>query len=250
VGFTKIFYIGKSVARSSGLSAWKKVRLALRDCGHSPTDMPEQTRLKYSDAAWKSHIEKEAKYDERRFGKSSAGQRKNRREQAMVRNFLQSLPPNQLILDMPAGIGRFTELIVQLGHRPISADLNFTRSFDARNRIGSPIPAMQADIMVLPFKDNSIDAVICFRLLHHLPAEQILRALCELRRVANRAFATFYCTASVKFWKKSMRGKTVSGQYYPARAIASLSTEANWKTCRHNEPFNFVHQLHSVELSR
>ena len=214
------------------------------------TSKSKPHRAKYSDADWKDRVEASDKYESKRFGRSSGGQKKNRREQAMVRKFLQGLPNDRLVLDVPAGMGRFSQLIVESGHRPVSADLNWGRTLDARHRLETPVAAMQADIMRLPLKENSVDAVICFRLCHHLTSEQILQALRELRRVAGCAFVTFYSTASIKYWKKKLRGKDVSGKYYPARLVEKLSAQAGWKTCKHNEPFDFLHSLHSLELHR
>ena len=88
------------------------------------TSKSKPHRAKYSDADWKDHVEASGKYESKRFGRSSGGQKKNRREQAMVRKFLQGLPNSQLVLDVPAGIVRFSRWIVESGHRPISADLN------------------------------------------------------------------------------------------------------------------------------
>jgi SAM-dependent methyltransferase len=205
---------------------------------------------RYSGDEWKSEIEPEGDYERRRFEKSAEGQKKNRREQEMVREFLKQLPAGARVLDVPAGMGRFTDLILELGHRPISIDLNFGRIVEARKRSGKPVSAVQGDVTQLPLADQSVDAVVCFRLLHHLTPEMIVRVMVELRRVAPRAFVTFYSRHTVKFLKKHLRGKPVSGQYYAPGKVLDWARAAGWSQCRHESPFAFLEILHSIDLQK
>jgi ubiquinone/menaquinone biosynthesis C-methylase UbiE len=205
---------------------------------------------RYSDENWKSAVEQEGEYERRRFGSTAKGQEKNRREQEMVGQFLRRLPPGSRVLDVPAGMGRFTELIWRSGHEPVSIDLNFSRIAEARRRGPLPALALQADILRLPLTDQAVDAVVCFRLFHHLAPDRIGQVLRELRRVAPRAFVTFYCRHSFKFFKKRLRGKAVSGQYYSSRQMVQWSREAGWNACRHQWPFAFWQILHALDLEK
>lgn len=205
---------------------------------------------RYSGDEWKSEIEAEGGYERKRFEQSPEGQAKNRREQEMVRSFLHTLPAGSLVLDVPAGMGRFTELILESGHRPISIDLNFGRIAEARRRPGKAVPAVQGDVTRLPLVDQSVDAVICFRLLHHLTPEMIAKVLAELRRIAPRAFVTFYSRHTFKFLKKNLRGKPVSGQYYAPAQLIQWAQAAGWSRCRHESPFAVLQILHSLDLQK
>lgn len=205
---------------------------------------------RYSGDEWKSEIEPEGDYERKRFEKSAEGQEKNRREQEMVRRFLRALPAGSRVLDVPSGMGRFTELILQCGHRPISIDLNFGRIAEARRRPGRLVPVVQGDVTRLPLADQSVDAVVCFRLLHHLTPEMIAKVLAELRRVAPRAFATFYSRHTFKFLKKNLRGKPVSGQYYTPGQMFRWARTAGWGQCRHESPFAVLQILHSLDLQK
>lgn len=205
---------------------------------------------RYSDESWKTTAEADGNYEWRRFQRSPQGQEKNRREQRMVRQFLLRLPRASTVLDVPAGMGRFTELILETGHHPLSIDLNFGRIADTRRRMGKPVPAMQGDVLHLPLTDQSVDAVLCFRLFHHLPAEIIREVLRELRRVSPRAYVTFYSRHTLKFYKKHLRGKPVNGQYYPARQILDWSREAGWSGASHESPFMFWQILHALDLRK
>jgi ubiquinone/menaquinone biosynthesis C-methylase UbiE len=204
----------------------------------------------YAAENWKSHPEAEGTYEQERFESSASGRAKNRREKAMVKSFLDHLPPQQTVLDVPAGMGRFTELIVERGHRPISMDLHFGRAQTAYRRLAKRVLSAQADVFHLPLQNDSVDAVVCFRLLHHLPLEAIAQVLEELRRVANRAYVTFYCLQTFKYWKKRLRGKAVSGCYYSTKSLIELSNKVGWRSCRHEPSFGFFQILHALELQR
>lgn len=205
---------------------------------------------RYSGDNWKSEVEPEGDYERRRFERTEQGQEKNRREQDMVRRFLRRLPGGSRVLDVPAGIGRFTELILESGHQPLSVDLNFGRIAEAHLRLNRPLPAIQGDVTRLPFSDQSVDAVVCFRLLHHLTPEMITKVLHELRRVAPRAFVTFYSCQTVKYYKKRLRGKPVSGQYYRPRQLIEWSRAAGWNRCKHESPLAIFEILHSLDLQK
>lgn len=205
---------------------------------------------RYSGDEWRSEIEPEGAYERKRFEKSPEGQEKNRREQEMVRRFLKTLPAGSVVLDVPAGMGRFTELIVETGHRPVSIDLNFARVAEAGRRVGRAIPAAQGDVTRLPLADQSVDAVVCFRLLHHLTPEMIRQVLIELRRVAPRAYVTFYSRNTLKFLKKRIRGKAVSGQYYAPSQLIQWAQKAGWNRCRHDSPLAVLQILHSLDLQK
>jgi SAM-dependent methyltransferase len=209
---------------------------------------PARPSGRYSGEEWKSTVEDKGEYERRRFEQTAEGRAKNRMEQGMVRRFLLRLPPASRVLDVPAGLGRFTELILQTGHHPLSIDLNFGRIEEARRRLRHPVPALQADITQLPLADQSVSAVLCFRLLHHLSPDLIQQVLRELRRVTGRAFVTFYSPHTLKYWKKSFRGKPVSGRYYPPSELIAWAHAAGWKGCRHETPFVFWRILHALDL--
>jgi SAM-dependent methyltransferase len=205
---------------------------------------------RYSGEEWKSTVESEGEYERRRFEQDPGGQAKNRVERDMVRRFLRRLPAPARVLDVPAGLGRFTDLILEAGHRPVSVDLNFGRVAEARRRQGQPCPALQADILHLPLADQAVEAALCFRLLHHLTPDIAGQVLRELRRVAARVYITFYSSHSFKYYKKRLRGKSVSGQYYPPSQVIAWSQAAGWTRCRHENPLAFWRILHALDLQR
>ena len=188
-------------------------------------------------------------YEEHRFQSNRSGRVKARHEMAIVKNYLDSLPAEQKILDVPCGMGRFTDAITEAGHQAVGVDINKGMLSRAKSRHGDKAQFIKGDVMHLPFPDQAFDAIICFRLLHHLPDNMILETLKELRRMANTALVTFYSTHCVKYQRKHLLGKKISGQYYAPSHMQTLCNEAGWQDSKHLNPFDFHRNLHALRLS-
>lgn len=90
------------------------------------------------------------------------------------------LPYGEFILDVGCGP---KSLLWSGGLHPIGLDYShhYTKSFFSKGD-----PAVTASADYLPFKDNSLDSVWSFGLLHHLDDEQARKTLLELRRILKR----------------------------------------------------------------
>ena len=205
---------------------------------------------RYGTDGWKNYIERGETYEWLRFGKTKKARQRSHREIGMVVDFLQSLPQNQVVLDAPSGMGRFCEIIREQGHIPIAVDSNSGRIKDTYNRLDPPIPAVHADIMNLPFLDNAFDAVICFRLLHHLNADLVMTVLQEISRISKHALITFYSQNTWKFYRKHLTGKTPQGYYYRFNWILKASREAGWKLSPQQPKYSFFESLHAIWLTK
>jgi SAM-dependent methyltransferase len=83
-----------------------------------------------------------------------------------------------LVLDLPCGYGRFAPLLLELGARPVNADLSFEMVRRAMQTSGRP--GLAADAKAgLPFRDGTFPAVFCLRLLHHIHDPGDRRAILE-----------------------------------------------------------------------
>lgn len=71
----------------------------------------------------------------------------------------------KLILDAGCGIGRFTEVIKKYGGKVIGVDLSY--SVEAAKQNVPDADILQADILNLPFKENSFDLVFSLGVIHH-----------------------------------------------------------------------------------
>lgn len=116
----------------------------------------------------------------------------NRFERQIVKLVLSKLPSNSLIVDVPCGLGRFSDIIIQLGHRYVGMDVNFEGARYASERLDKSLPTMQASIFSLPLANNSADFVISVRMMHHFQSVEIEQALKEFSRIAPQGLVTFY----------------------------------------------------------
>ena len=116
----------------------------------------------------------------------------NRFEREIVRFVLLKLRPNSMVIDVPCGLGRFGDIVMQLGHRYVGIDLNFGNVHYAADRLNRSLPMIQGSILDLPLSDNSADFVLCVRIFHHFSSEQIERTFQEVSRVAPQSLVTFY----------------------------------------------------------
>ena len=67
------------------------------------------------------------------------------------------LPIGSRVLDLACGTGDFCRLLTTAGHRPIGVDLSMGMLQNARTES----PLVQADVLHLPFADDSVDGVTC-----------------------------------------------------------------------------------------
>lgn len=89
---------------------------------------------------------------------------------------------NKLVLDAGCGSGRFTSFFINEGANVISADTskNMLKNLMEKNH---NVKAINANILNLPFKNNSFDLIICSEVLTHL--HEYKRPLAEFKRILN-----------------------------------------------------------------
>jgi SAM-dependent methyltransferase len=94
---------------------------------------------------------------------------------------LARLPERPEVLDAGCGAGRDLAWFEVRGVRGTGCDLSGGMLRQARTRVRGRL--VRADVRVLPFPDDSFDAVWCMAVLLHLPKADAPAALVELRRV-------------------------------------------------------------------
>jgi SAM-dependent methyltransferase len=109
------------------------------------------------------------------------------------------------ILDAPCGTGRLRAALAPHG-RALGLDASPAMLAEARARAGSGAPLVAGDVLRLPFRDASFEAVVCCRLLHHLEHDaDFERALGELVRVSRRlVIASFWDADSLPAWRRAL----------------------------------------------
>jgi SAM-dependent methyltransferase len=136
--------------------------------------------------------------------KNTLNNSKNIREMACIESALTGLPANSRVLDLPCGSGRLEVMLLERGYTVVAADyahamIEAAQAYHANLLESDPeksarLAFQREDILNTTFEDNSFDAIICNRLLHHYP-EAALRqqVLTELKRISkDRIIVSFF----------------------------------------------------------
>ena len=94
--------------------------------------------------------------------------------------------PDDRILDLGAGAGWCSDLMMRLNRRPVAVDIAHEMLAVTHQRTTRrPIPAVAGDLEHLPFADASFDKAVCLSALHHVP--DMFAAVREIARVLTPA---------------------------------------------------------------
>lgn len=109
-------------------------------------------------------------------------------EERIVRGWLSRLPPHALIWDCPCGTGRFVKTAVDMGFRYVGGDFSQAMIGHAGKASQSPqvLGFVSCDAQRLPLRNESVDCVLLWRLLHHIEdaavRQQMLREAARVTR--------------------------------------------------------------------
>jgi len=91
--------------------------------------------------------------------------------------------PFTTLLDVGTGLADIPGELAPLKVTTIGVDLFLAAAVAARARVSH---AVCGNAMRLPFRDRSVDVVLCSQLLHHFPDDELAMVLTELDRVARK----------------------------------------------------------------
>ncbi len=126
------------------------------------------------------------------------------REERLVGRWLRLCQPGALVLDVPCGSGRFSQLVAKCGHHLLRADLSQVMVSHARQAgpNGHSIGDLCCDLGKPPLRPGSVDVVLLWRLFHHCHSDHdrglMLRRAAELAR--RYIILSFYNRENVTFW--------------------------------------------------
>lgn len=138
-----------------------------------------------------------------------------RREIRRIRELLRRGGHSRVILDIPCGNGRVSAPLAESCELLIEADIGFGQVLLGRDTAdaGDRRVWMTASAFAIPFKDNSVDGIVCNRLLHHLYAAEREQVFAEMLRVAARfVILNFYDGHSLKSFSRRLRGTSGPGR--------------------------------------
>jgi len=133
-------------------------------------------------------------YDEIRF-KSLKGILANKREKEIIGKLLRHLPEGSLVLDLACGTGRITEFLLSKGCKVWGVDISqeMLKVVQKRlNSFGELVNLRQAEAENLPFEEKFFDSATCIKLMGHIPPENRIKILQEIKRVTRGPFIVSY----------------------------------------------------------
>ena len=136
--------------------------------------------------------------------------RVTRREIRCIRKLLAAQPRSQRMLDIPCGGGRVSGPLANATDLLLQADISLGQVQTARQVMSSQqsIAWFTASAFLIPMKDGAVDAILCNRLSHHLPAVEREQLIRELLRVASQfVILSYYDHDSFKSLGRRLRGR-------------------------------------------
>jgi ubiquinone/menaquinone biosynthesis C-methylase UbiE len=132
-------------------------------------------------------------------------------EQRAFAKLLQQVSPDQSILDIACGTGRFTAILLDHGHRVTGSDVSTEMLKVAGEQLGGHpglLALHEGDAERLPFDAHSFDGIVCMRLYQRVPSQARVQMLKEVRRVGKGWAILFFGMSSP--WldvRRSLRNK-------------------------------------------
>ena len=194
--------------------------------------------------------------EDRRFRQGSESRRKNARERAIVDWFLGRAPKGSWIVDVPCGMGRFSDLAHRRETRLCSIDLNHELVLHASTRVpGSSALSVQGDIAALPLRSGSMNAAICVRISFYLEDGELRSTLAEVGRVAKDILMSYRSSRSPVAWLRRLRkrrsgGKSAGKHYRSYAQIRELAAAAGLRVAGKIPYPAFLHLTQFVWLTR
>lgn len=109
-----------------------------------------------------------------------------------------------LICDLGCGPGQVAGYLHERGCEVVGVDLSDAMVEEAR-RLHPGLRFLQADMRLLPFEDGALGGIVAFYSLIHLPTDELLAALRELRRVLREGgslLVAIHCGSEVRHFDR------------------------------------------------
>lgn len=119
-------------------------------------------------------------------------------ERRLLMRTFEGMAEGARVLDLPVGTGRMARSLAQAGYLVTGADISLPMLRQARRLAGTPL--LRVDAESLPLRDKSVDAVVCFRLMSHLPPEVRSVVLRGMARVARERVIVVYQPHRLALW--------------------------------------------------
>lgn len=163
-------------------------------------------------------------YHCRRFDGSARMRKLNEIEMAFARLVAQKVGPDGVVIDVPCGAGRFTEVFSGCKYVysvDLSQDMLAVASANAPAGLRGEF--IKASALEIPLQDKTVDLAFCMRLFHHLGNPETRGQLFrELTRLSRQWVAvSFYRTGSYRYFRKRLMRRKLSGQPVPTSVFVA-----------------------------
>lgn len=200
-----------------------------------------------------------AQHAERYFNKHNSGFWRTLstwRDRQVARKALKLAGDPKTVLDLPCGTGRFWGVLTELPDRVIYAADNSQDMINTGLTLRDPeivsriTQSFQASAFDVPLEDNSVECVLCIRLIHHMgETEDRIRLLEELNRVTSSSIIiSLWVDGNLQAWKRKKREKNKIRTIYQNRFLIPAKTiENEFSQCglqiKHRLDFTKYHSM-------
>ena len=112
-----------------------------------------------------------------------------RREQRLMRKIIENLPKGSSILDLPVGTGRLMPYYAKQNQPVYGIDISndmLSQGQEIHQGMDNIKGLIQGNAEAIPLSDESIDYVICLRLLNLVPLTVLKNIIKEFKRVSRK----------------------------------------------------------------
>lgn len=178
-------------------------------------------------------------YDQKRF-RSWKGKLADHLEKNAIARLLEDLAPGSLILDVACGTGRITKFLYEKNYKAWGVDISAEMLETARQNLSvqnGEVKFFQGEAENLPFAPRLFEAVFAIKLLGHVPPEQRIGILRELKRVSRgKVVVSYYYSSILHNFKRRLKKvlKKTCSPWYPVtrRELAREVESAGLKISR------------------
>lgn len=137
------------------------------------------------------------------------------REVAVVRKFLKKIN-HQHIIDIPAGTGKLACMFVRLGSSVLACDisenmLNIAKQVYSKLNYEKVIFKICDATKLSSYFFDSVDAIVCLRLMHRVPADVRKKMLSELANVSQYAIISYGVETIFHRYRRKFRAFLLGG---------------------------------------
>ena len=149
------------------------------------------------------------------------------------------LQSGSAVIDVPCGTGRFLPELKSMGFDARGYDISRAMLDQADKRLRGldlEVGLCEADATSLPLGEESVDAVVSFRFMNHLPPEVRHAVLCEFARVSKRwLIASFTYRYSLQRLLRHPRRSRTQDHQYPVSIgeLVRVLDSSGWRMRAH-----------------